>query len=90
MIYNSDIVSNIPIFFQLNLYFLVLALIFSLANIFIKIVRWQYLSREYNQQIFWIDAAIVTISSFFYANITPGKIGDLFKAYYIGVTQLDN
>lgn len=83
VICNSDIITNIPIFFQLNLYFLVLALIFSLANIFIKIVRWKYLSKTYNQQIFWVDAAIVTISSFFYANITPGKIGDLFKAYYM-------
>jgi uncharacterized membrane protein YbhN (UPF0104 family) len=29
------------------------------------------------------EASIVTISSLYFANITPGKVGDLFKAYYM-------
>ena len=29
------------------------------------------------------EASIVTVSSFYFANITPGKVGDLFKAYFM-------
>lgn len=82
-IFNSGIISNIPIFFRLNAFFLFFAIFFSLINMLLKVVRWHYLSIQYGQPISWTDSSLVTISSFFYANITPAKIGDLFKAYYM-------
>jgi uncharacterized protein (TIRG00374 family) len=82
-ILNSGIVDNIPIFFKLNAYFLSLALFFSIVNMLLKVVRWHYLSIQYKRPISWTDSSVITFSSFFYANITPGKIGDLFKAYYM-------
>src|SRR5690606_31851835 len=52
-------------------------------NIGTKIVRWRYLASSFGKDITWQDAGTVTIASFFFANITPGKVGDLFKAYFM-------
>jgi uncharacterized protein (TIRG00374 family) len=67
----------------LNFGYFFLAIFFSITNIILKIYRWYYLSELFQKSISWQDASIITLSSFFYANITPGKIGDLFKAYYM-------
>lgn len=83
LIISSGIINNLKIFFILNLGYFFLAITFSITNIAIKIYRWHYLSLLFQKPISWQDASIITLSSFFYANITPGKIGDLFKAYYM-------
>lgn len=48
-----------------------------------RIYRWKYLSVYYNSDISWNDASMVSIASLFYANITPAKFGDLYKAYFM-------
>src|SRR5665647_1193855 len=83
IITRSGIIENYRILFTVSVPLLILAFILSNINIIIKIYRWKYLSEKYNQPVTMRDASIVTISSLYFANITPGKVGDLFKAFYI-------
>lgn len=79
----SGIIENYRMFFAVSIPLLILAFFLSNMNILSKIYRWSYLSRHYDCPIGLRDASVVTISSFYFANITPGKIGDLFKAYFM-------
>lgn len=89
----SGIIDNISVITAIDTPLLLLAFALSLANIGSKVYRWKYLSRYYYQEISWRDASLVSVSSLFFANITPGKIGDLYKAYFMkrryGVQFLD-
>ncbi len=80
---HSGIVNNLWIITTINIPLLVLAFGLSIANIGTKVYRWKYLSKHYHQEISWHDASLVSVSSLFFANITPGKVGDLYKAYFM-------
>jgi glycosyltransferase 2 family protein len=79
----SGILDNLWIFTTISIPLLLLAFLLSLANIGSKVYRWKYLSRHYYQEISWYEASLASISSLFFANITPGKVGDLYKAYFM-------
>ncbi|HVP95681.1 lysylphosphatidylglycerol synthase transmembrane domain-containing protein [Methanoregula sp.] len=79
----SGIIQNYQVLFKVNIPLLFLALCLSLCTIAFRIVRWKFLSQKYDTEITWHDAALVSVASLFYANITPGKVGDLYKAYYM-------
>lgn len=79
----SGILENIPYLLTISIPLLILAFLLSNINILVKIYRWKFLSEKYNQPISMREASIVTVSSLYFANITPGKVGDLFKAYYM-------
>jgi len=83
IIIQSGIIKNYAILFTVSIPLLIIAFIFSNVNILVKIYRWKYLSEKYNQHVTMEEASIITISSLYFANITPGKVGDLFKAYYM-------
>ena len=83
VIYQSGIIENYRILLSVNFPLLLLALVLSLGTIAFRIYRWKFLSEKYGASISWHDSSIVSIASLFYANITPGKIGDLYKAYYM-------
>jgi hypothetical protein len=83
IIKQSGIIENYQLLFTVSIPLLVIAFALSNANIIVKIYRWKYLSEKYNQPITLKEASIVTVSSLYFANITPGKIGDLFKAYFM-------
>lgn len=82
-LYRSGLFENLDVFLEINLWLFLLAFLVSVISIIIKVIRWQYLSREYGQSLSLYEASVVSISSLFFANITPGKIGDLYKAYYM-------
>lgn len=83
IIFQSGIFENYRLLFTVSIPLVVLAFVLSNVNILVKIYRWKYLCDSYNQPITMCEASIVTISSLYFANITPGKVGDLFKAYYM-------
>ncbi|MCK9581775.1 MAG: flippase-like domain-containing protein [Methanoregula sp.] len=83
VIYRSGIIENYQILLSINFPLLLLALGLSIITIAIRVYRWKFLSERYNTPISWHDSSIVSIASLFYANITPGKVGDLYKAYYM-------
>ena len=79
----SGILENYQILFAVNIPLIFLAFFLSLGTIAIRVYRWKFLCEKYDTSISWHDASLVSIASLFYANITPGKIGDLYKAYYM-------
>jgi len=83
VIYRSGIIENYQILYTVSIPLLLLAFVLSLGTVAFRIYRWKFLSEKYNAGITWHDASLVSIASLFYANITPGKIGDLYKAYYM-------
>jgi len=83
VIIRSGIIENYQILFSVSIPLIILAFFLSLGTIALRIYRWKFLSEKYNTTISWHDASLVSIASLFYANITPGKIGDLYKAYYM-------
>lgn len=83
VLWQSGIIENYMILLTVNLPLLVLAFLLSLSTIAFRILRWKILSEKYDATISWHDSTLVSIASLFYANITPGKVGDLYKAYYM-------
>jgi glycosyltransferase 2 family protein len=83
VLFRSGIIENYRILFTVNIPLLILAFLLSLSTIGIRIYRWKVLSAKYDTPISWHDSSLVSIASLFYANITPGKVGDLYKAYYM-------
>lgn len=83
IILKSGITENFQTLLTISIPLLIIAFILSNLNILVKVYRWKYLSERYGQTLTFSEASIVTISSLYFANITPGKIGDLFKAYYM-------
>ena len=83
IIKQSGITENYELLFTVSIPLLIIAFVLSNANIVVKIFRWKYLSGKYNQPITMHEASVVTVSSLYFANITPGKVGDLFKAYFM-------
>jgi uncharacterized protein (TIRG00374 family) len=83
IIKQSGIIENYQLLFTVSIPLLIIAFALSNANIIVKIYRWKYLSEKYNQPITLKEASVVTVSSLYFANITPGKVGDLFKAYFM-------
>jgi hypothetical protein len=82
-ILKSGIIENYQILLSVNIPLLLVALILSVGTIFLKVYRWKFLSLKYSQDISWHDASVISISGLYYANITPGKIGDIFKAFFM-------
>jgi hypothetical protein len=79
--------SGLPEYYQtlltVHIPLYLLALGCTLTVIFFRIVRWRYLCTAYGTPVSWKEATIVSVSSLYYANITPGKIGDVSKAYFM-------
>lgn len=90
ILWNSGILENIEYILTVSIPLLILAFILSNANILVKIYRWKFLSERYKQPMTMHEASIITISSLYFANITPGKVGDLFKAYFMQKKYLMN
>jgi uncharacterized protein (TIRG00374 family) len=83
VIYRSGIIENYAMLSNVSIPLLLLAFVLSLGTIWWRIYRWKFLSEKYDTKISWHDATLVSVASLFYANITPGKVGDLYKAYYM-------
>jgi len=83
VIYRSGILENYQMLLSVNIPILLLALGLSIGTILIRVYRWKFICERYHTPITWHDSSLVSIASLFYANITPGKVGDLYKAYYM-------
>jgi len=79
----SGILENYQILFSVSIPLYLLAFSSTLAIVFLRIYRWKYLCSLYGTIITWKEASMVIVSSLFYANITPGKIGDIYKAFFM-------
>ncbi|MBP2134355.1 uncharacterized protein (TIRG00374 family) [Methanomicrobium sp. W14] len=82
-IYSSGVLEDLSVFSQMNLYLYLFAILLSLVSVAVKIYRWKYLSHLFGTEMSWRMSSIVTLSGLFFCNITPGKVGDLYKAYFM-------
>lgn len=82
-ILKSGIIENYQILLSINIPLLLLACSCTLGVLVLRTYRWKYLCMQYNTRISLRESAIVSLSSLFYANITPGKIGEISKAYFM-------
>jgi hypothetical protein len=81
LIWASKILDNLDIFRNVNIFLLLVAFLTTLLNIVVKIFRWRYLCKLFGTEIDYHDAGRIVIGSFFVSGVTPGKIGDIIKAY---------
>jgi len=80
---SSGIIGNYRVFLTVNPLLYLLAVGSTLAVLLMRTWRWRYLCTEYGAPISWRESWVVSVASLFYANITPGKIGDIYKAYFM-------
>lgn len=83
LIINSEILDNLNLFLELNPLYYIVAILFVVLNLITKTYRWKYLSQTFQTNMSWKSAFTVFFSSLFFGNITPAKVGDLYKAYYM-------
>ncbi|MBY9000548.1 MAG: flippase-like domain-containing protein [Candidatus Heimdallarchaeota archaeon] len=68
---------------QIDPWILLLALFISVLMIFIKVIRWKYILGKLDINIsFWKTLQFTFIGSFG-AAVTPAKIGDVLRAFYL-------
>src|SRR5579872_441952 len=62
--------------------YLPLILVLTLFNYFCRFFKWQYFLKRLNLQVPWLKSLLIFISGLSMA-ITPGKVGELLKAYML-------
>ncbi len=65
--------------------FLPLILLLTLFNYFCRFFKWQYFLKRLNLHVPWLQSLLIFISGLSMA-ITPGKVGELLKAYMLKST----
>lgn len=80
-IYKIGLVSILDTLTKANIYFILIALIFSLANIYAKLVRWEVQCRFNHLKIPFIETVNLVMPAFFIASLTPMKGGDIYRAH---------
>jgi uncharacterized membrane protein YbhN (UPF0104 family) len=65
---------------------LTLALVLSLLNFGLRAVRWQYYLRSVDVRVSWFESSLVFLAGLS-MTITPGKVGELFKAFLLKWTR---
>ncbi len=68
---------------QIDPWILLVAFLISILMILIKVIRWKYILRKLDINIsFWKTLQLIFIGSFG-ASVTPAKIGDVLRAFYL-------
>ncbi len=58
-------------------------LLISAATLFLKFVRWKIILNLSNIKIGFFESSKIYLIGLFFGSVTPSKIGDLFKLYYL-------
>lgn len=66
-----------------NLYFLCAAVFFQVIVIFIRVMRWRYILKILKVRVCFYNALKAFWSGLYLAAITPGKLGEISRAYFI-------
>ncbi len=68
---------------KISIYHLIMAIIVYWVAFYLKSVRWKIISASYGIKILGYKALKVFFIGLFLANITPGKLGDFGRLFYI-------
>lgn len=78
-----DLLKLLSIFADFNIFLFVIAVSLNIPLIFLKSVRWNMLLREQSIQYNLKDSLLVYMSGIYTGNVTPGRLGDFIKAFYL-------
>jgi len=68
---------------HVNIYYLLLAVVLNIPQLFFKSYRWGFLLKQQNINYSPIQSFLVYISSLYLGVITPGRVGEFLKAFYL-------
>lgn len=83
ILYNIDISEVLTMIKIVQLEYVLFAMLLSVLVVIIKTIRWKYLLRMQEIQYGMKRALVAYFSSIFLASVTPGRIGDLTKTFYL-------
>lgn len=83
ILYKINIAAVIELLSKTNIRYLIFVFIFAIPVIMLKSWRWCYLLKMQSINYDFKDAFLVYLSSGFLGIITPGKIGEFAKIFYI-------
>ena len=80
LIYFSDIGKMMEIISKTNLFYISLAVLIVVSNLFIRTARWKYLLKKVSSDIGFFKTIPVFAAGMFLSNLTPGKVGDPIRS----------
>ena len=73
----------INIFSSANPFFIVLSLVMLLFMIILRSVRWRIIIKATGFDISLKDCTLIWLKGYFLGGVTPGRVGDLFRAKFL-------
>ena len=70
-------------FLNIDLRFLLLAFVLTIPSLLIKTLKWKQLVKPFNIELSMKEGISAWLSGFFIGLITPGRVGDLARAFYL-------
>ncbi len=70
-------------FLDMNLFFFLAAFAMVIPSLFIKTNKWKQLINPFKIKLMWKEGFSAWLVGFFIGLITPGRIGDLTRAFYL-------
>jgi glycosyltransferase 2 family protein len=83
IIMNIDIRSIIGLLFNVDLKYLLIAIVLIIPTMYLRALRWRYSLQCMHIHVTKTDAFQMHLASTFIGMITPGRIGEFVKIYYI-------
>ena len=70
-------------FLNIDLRFLALAFVLTIPSLLIKTLKWKQLVNPFNVELSMKEGISAWLAGFFIGLITPGRVGDLARAFYL-------
>ena len=78
-----DLRELLSLLFHINIYYLLLAVVLNIPQLFFKSYRWNFLLKQQNINYSPVQSFLIYMSSLYIGLITPGRIGEFVKVYYL-------
>lgn len=78
-----DIKQTIKIFTNVKIEYIILSSLLFIPHLFVKSIRWNLLLRQQKIKYSFFDTFIIYLSSLYVGFITPGRLGELIKVFYL-------
>jgi len=83
IIANVDVFKIVNLLSKLKIEYVLLALVLSIPAVLLKALKWKVIIKSYNFDYSLIGASKAWLAGFFISIVTPGRIGDFSRAFYL-------
>ena len=83
ILYSINITKIARIILSLNLFFLLLAISTNVLILLLLTIRWRIIVKELDADIKFTSYILLRLKGAFLGSITPGKLGDLYRAKHL-------